>query len=212
MKKIFIYLSFIFFTTSCLTPSGVQTRLNGGKYPLGYLHDSPIIENKTDITLCSHVNDLSENSPITSVLKKDGHSIWLLFYYSYDFDLKVNLGKNALHPELQTFVKQSFDKESERTGLFKTVVDSSKANYNLIIDILDYNVEADYYAYGNAMGNYQSWGAHASASKGSLKLVIKLVKKTEVLFEKEYTAERMSDFVQNKSATRNELNKALMKI
>ena len=211
MKKLVLAFCIIPFISSCFGPKHLQTQLNRNQYPLGYLHDSQKNDEKLDISISPRIIDNSDTTYLTSVNKDDGHLLYLVFMYDYDYDYTISLGKNSVKPSLPEFIKQSFIKESERSGIYKISDTTTTTSYNVLIEILDYKVFSKYHKNGSAFGGYQEWHIDVQPSKGDLSMRLNIFYiKNNVIFTKEYQSNKTSNFVKSRSTSENEINKNMM--
>lgn len=211
MKKIVLAFCIIPFFSSCLGPKHLQTKLNRDQYPLGYLHDSQKNDSKLDISVYAKIIDNSDTTYLTQVTKDDGHLLYLVFMYEYDYDFAINLGKKSVKPSLPEFVRQSFIKESERSGIYKISDTAATASYNVSIEILDYKVSSKYHKSGSAFGGYQEWSVDVQPSNGYLSTRLNIFdNENKVLFTKEYKSNETTSFVKSRSESEREINKNMM--
>lgn len=211
MRKFILAFCIVPVLSSCFGPKHLQTKLNRNQYPLGYLHDSPKNDRKTDISISPQVIDNSDTTYLTKVNKDDGHLLYLIFMYDYDYDYTINLGKNSVRPNISEFIRQSFIKESERSGIYKISDTTASKEYKVLIEVSDYNVSSKYHETGSAFGGYQEWQIDVQPSKGNLSMKLIIFDSNDnALFTKEYKSNKTSNYVKSRSKSENEINKNMM--
>ncbi len=211
MRKFILAFCIIPILSSCYGPKYLQKKLNRNQYPLGYLHDSHKNDGKLDISIYPQVIDNSDTTYLTKVNKDDGHFLFLLFMYNYDYDFTINLGKNSFRPNMSEFIKQSFIKESERSGIYKINDTTASAKYKALIEISDYKVSSKYHKNGSAFGNYKEWHIDVKPSKGDLSMILNIIDSNDnVIFTKEYKSNKTSNYIKTRSESENEINKSMM--
>lgn len=149
----------------------------------------------------------------SSVIKNDGRFLWLLLYYSYDYDMTVTLGENASNPTVTNVVKNAFYGTIDRSGIFNRVVETEtvKPNYRSVITIKEMDVTCKYYRTGMGFWSYTTDEVKADKSYGKYTINLKLYNQNgEVMLDKDYTKDAVTDFAIS-TTKYNEVSKMAMK-
>jgi hypothetical protein len=211
MRALLLSLCIVLSLSSCLGPKTLQKKLNRNKYPIGYLHDSPINIEKLNISISPIIVDSSDSTYLTQVIKDDGHFLYLVIMYDYHYDMTVRLGKNSLQPSITESIEKSFIKESERSGIYKVRDTSASKNHLAKIEVLDYQVSSKYQKNGSAFGSYQQFHINVHPSNGYIKMKLSVFDNEEkVLFTKEYHSVVTSNYLKSRSMSEREINTGLM--
>ena len=155
--------------------------------------------------------DLSDTTFFTRVDKYDGHNVFLVVAWDYEYYSTVYLGKNSVTPPFTEFIKESFIKESDRSGVFLVDDTMASINYNLNIEIMEFKIESKYYRTGNAVGNYQRLEIKVSPSVGNLGLTAKVFDSGgNVVFSKDYKSIKTTEYTYSRSRSESQINKNMM--
>ena len=114
----FIYFLIIaLLAISCSQSKMLQKSLSKYKAPIGYLHDSKIVDCAKRDSLMVNLNTRSLDS-LTSVSKINGLVLPFLFFNYTEYNMRVKLGQGSIEEKFDDFFANSFIEESKRTGCF----------------------------------------------------------------------------------------------
>lgn len=208
-RNIFILLFVVLILASCSARRLLQYKLNRDQYPLGYLHDSPVQKNKIQIAVFPERIELPDTINPTIVVKPDGHFYFLKALFKLSCVFTIKLGENSLTPQLESFINNSFIKESERSGIFLVNDSSVIKKYNLKLEILEHFVETYYMSNSVSMGTR----TYSSITPALAHLKLKALlydSDNELVFSKDYESDRKENFLNTVSRSERDLNFDLM--
>ena len=200
MKKntsiLYTLIAVILFT-GCMGPKSLQRQINRTAYEPVMIFDSEIASEKSDQKVAfAFVNE--SNLPLEStVVKNEGRFLYLVLFYSYDYDMTVTLGENASEPSATTIVKNAIYGTADRSGIFHRVMDtdSVKADYRSVITLKEANISCKYYRKGMGMGSTSTNEVRADKSIGKVVMNLKLYDRDgAVILEKDYEENGITDF------------------
>jgi hypothetical protein len=201
----FIYLGLFFLgLISCSGSKMLQKSLQKYKSPIGYLHDTKIVDcQKSDTIFISAISNKVLDT-ITNVSKINGKVLPFIFFTYTETNMKVKLGQSSIEQSYNDFFINSLIDESKRSGCF--VVDSrkpSKSQYSLEITIDTCNVKSKYkrsttvlfllFAYSMS---FQEFGFPAETD---LVVSAKLKKEDKIISEKSYNIKKTQPFLNSRS-------------
>ena len=110
--------------TGCAGTRGLQLTLEGRTGELLYLHDSETVDDKQKgtVKIVSFVVD-DVLPPDTTVRKKSGFLVPLLFVNFWKYEYECRLGSSQIENDYKEFARQSFIEELERSGTYRQAED-----------------------------------------------------------------------------------------
>lgn len=177
----------------------LQKSLSNFNAPIGYLHDSKIINGPKTDSLIVRLNNQSLDS-ITNVSRINRLILPFLIFNYNEVNMKVKLGQNSIQQKYDDFFAGSLVDESNRTACFG--ISNQNANdslYTLDITIDTCSIQSKYqrsttvlflfFAYSIS---YQEMGFPAETN---LKVSTKLKKGNVLIAEKTYAIKRTQPFI-----------------
>lgn len=188
MKKIWILVAF-FFLTGCAGATGLQRTLEESSGELLFLHDSEKVPDKQTETVkiaSFVVDDILQ--PNTTVEKKSGYIVPLLFLNFWKFEYQSSLGYAQIKNDYKKFIQESFVQELERSGKFRQIED--QADLELDIEVKNVTMSAPIVKTGNFLFVVVAWGFGYNTLAGPVDVVatanVALKKDGIELFNKEF--------------------------
>lgn len=209
MKQI-VLLLFPLFLISCSESKILLTRLNKHQAPLGYLHDSKILDcNKSSSLTLSKVDNRAFDT-LTSVSKINQKVYPFLIYNYAEINLAVSLGQNSLEQNYPDFFKKSFILESQRTGCYSLSDNSNESVYTVEITFDTCKINTIYQKKTSIIFLLFAYSINTQEiglpSKAKLALNVKLKKNDNLMFEKNYLIERTQPFLNSKNNNANKFS------
>lgn len=208
MKNLVFYFCGLLLT-SCSSSTILLNSLNKTKAPLYYLHDTP--KKDCDRTTTVSISEFSSNQlqQLTTVEKINRKIIPLIFYNYEEVNLAVKLGKNSLNQEYDEFFKHSLSTESKRTGCFSLADSIPQSDYFLEIKYDTCFVNSKYKMNSTTIFMLLFYGTtyeeSGSPAYSKLRFSAQLKKGEDVIFTKNYLADREQPFITNKYKDINKL-------
>ena len=199
--------------TSCMGPKSLQRQINRTAYEPVMIYDSEIASEKSDQKVAFDFINESALPAESTVIKNDGHFLWLLIFYTYDYDMTVRLGENASDPSATNIVKNALYGTIDRSGAFNRIVEteSTEADYKTVVTLKEVDISCRYYRKGMAFGSASTDEVRADKSIGKMVLNLKLYDKTgEMILEKDYEENGVTAFTTPSTKYR-EVRKMAMK-
>ncbi|MCG3110695.1 MAG: hypothetical protein MCM46_02615 [Candidatus Manganitrophus sp. SB1] len=188
MKKLWILVA-IFFLTGCAGATGLQRTLEVSSGELLFLHDSEKVPDKQTETVkiaSFVVDDILQ--PNTTVEKKSGYIVPLLFLNFWKFEYQSSLGYAQIKNDYKKFIQESFVQELERSGKFRQIED--QADLELDIEVKNVTMSAPIVKTGNFLFVVVAWGFGYNTLAGPVDVVttanVALKKDGIELFSKEF--------------------------
>lgn len=197
------------FLISCSDSKMLLKSFNEYRVPLDYLHDSKIKEcdRSTHIAIGNIDNQVLDSS--TTITKLSHKVLPLLFYNYEEVKLAVELGQSSLETNYSDFFKTSFTTESQRTGCFSLIENSTEPEYTVEITYGTCEVNSMYERTSTILFlllaysmNFQEIGYPAETE---LALTVKLKKETDLIFNKKYLITKVQQFINVPSQNVNKL-------
>lgn len=192
LKKIIIMTSLIALCCGCT--NHIISGMGKTSYPLSYLHDSKIIDNKAKVNLCfESIKNETKNFPeATKVDHKKTFVLPLIFVNIWDVKYECVLGKLSLSEDLMNFVSTGLVNEAKRSGNFTLIQGSDHCDYFLELIIKDHNTMGPYRQYGSIIFLVLAFGANSSESAGpalsKVSMHMRLSRKGSVVLAKDIEA------------------------
>ena len=214
MKKSLLPLFFaaVLFT-SCMGPKSLQRQINRTAYEPVMIYDSEIASEKSDQKVAFDFINESGLPAESTVIKNDGHFLYLILFYTYDYDMTVKLGENASDPSATNIVKNALYGTVDRSGAFNRIVETetTKADYKSVVTLKEVDISCKYYRKGMAFGATSTDEVRAEKSIGKVVLNLKLYDRSgAVILEKDYTENGVTEFATS-TTKYNEVRKMAMK-
>lgn len=216
MKKIssilgLLALALLF--TNCVGPKSLQKQINRTAYEPVLILDSEKVAEKSEETIAFDLINESPLTPESTVFKNDGHFLYLLIFYTYEYDMTITLGDNASNPTAMRVMENALHGTFDRSGVLQRLAqqDSSVTDYKAIISVKELDIKCDYLNKGFGFWSFSTAEAKAQKSVGHVLLNLKLYDKAgELLLEKDYVEKKTTEFA---STTTNysEVRKMAMK-
>ena len=201
----FTYLGLLILgLTSCSGSKMLQKNLSKFQAPIGYLHDSKIVDSpKNDTIFISAINNKGIDS-ITTVTKINSKILpFLLFNYT-ETNMKVELGQSSIEQSYNDFFTNSLIDESKRSANF--VIDprsAGKNQYSLEINIDTCNVRSKYQRSTTVLFFFVAYSMSFQElgfpSETNLVVTAKLKKEGQIISEKSYRVKRTQPFLNSQS-------------
>jgi len=209
IKKMY-FLFFIVFM-GCASTNAIKKALDKQVFPITYLYDSKIEEEKIDDGV--YIKPIQNNSQslnkTAQVVKTKGLIVPLLVFNMWDYQYDCDLGESGVQEDIPEFVRKSLIEESERSGKFRIVQSVDSCDYILEMSINDHSVGGPYRENGFAYFALYFYGYNyretAGPATSHVSLTAKLIKGEDVLFEKELLAEKVSAPLKRQYRKTNEL-------
>jgi len=206
----FLYISiFALIVVSCSESRMLQKSLGNFNAPIGYLHDTKIIDSPKTDSLIVWLNNKSLDS-ITNVSKINAKILpFLVFNYS-EVNLKVKLGQSSIQQKYDDFFSSSLIDESNRTGCFGiSNLDSNDSLYTLDITIDTCSTYSKYQRSTTVLFLFFAYSVSASElgfpAETNLKVSTKLKKGNVLIAEKSYAIKRTQPFIPSSNKSVNNL-------
>lgn len=177
----------------------LQKSLGNFNAPIGYLHDSQIIDSPKPDSLIVWLNNKSLDS-ITNVSKINALVLpFLVFNYS-EVNLKVKLGQNSIQQKYDDFFASSLVDESKRTGCFGiSNLESNDSLYTLDITIDTCTTYSKYQRSTTVLFLFFAYSISSSElgfpAETNLRVSTKLKKGSVLIAEKSYAIKRTQPFI-----------------
>lgn len=200
MKNLVFYLCGLLFT-SCSSSTILLNSLNKTKAPLYYLHDTS--KKDCDRTTTVSISEFSNNQlpPTTTVEKINRKIIPLIFYNYEEVNLGVKLGKSSLNQDYNNFFKYALNTESKRTGCFSLTDSVSSADFSLQIKYDTCFANSKYRMNSTTIFMLLFYGTtyeeSGSPAYSKLRFSAELKRGEDVIFTKNYLADREQPFISN---------------
>jgi hypothetical protein len=177
----------------------LQKSLQNYKAPIGYLHDSKIIEGPKKDSLIIWLNNKSLDS-LTTVSKQKGKLYpFIVFNYS-EVNMGVKLGQSSMEQTYDDFFAGSLADESERSGYF--TISNSNSNdslYTLDIEIDTCTTNSKYQHSTTVLFLFFaysiSYAERGFPAETNLKVSTRLKKGSALIAERTYTINRTQPFL-----------------
>ncbi len=213
LKSLSVVFLLIILFASCVGPKALQRQINKKSYESVLIFDSEKITEKPDRKINFEIVNESTIPAESTVLKNDGRMLWLLLFYTYNYDMTITLGDNASNPSALPLVENALTGTFDRSGAFKRVLSSKslETDYKGIITIKELNITCDYYRKGMGFWSYTTQSENADNSTGKVKFNLKLYNNEgSLLLDKDYTENRSIAFATTSTKIR-EVKKMTMK-
>jgi hypothetical protein len=128
------------------------------------------------------------------------HKLLPFILYNYEeTDLAVNLGQSSIEQNYSDFFKESFKKESQRTGCYSLTDDIDNTDYILEIRFDTCQTKSKYRKIDTLLFLLVAFGSSTQEigdpSETDLNLNVKLIKDDKLVFEKKYSINRTQPFI-----------------
>ena len=184
---------------SCSESKMLLQSLNKYQVPINYLHDTEIVEcdKNTSILFGSFENQVFDSSTSVTTIS---HKFLPLIIYNYDeTNLAVNLGQSSIEQDYSDFFKESFKKESQRTGCYLLTDEIDNNDYILQIRFDTCQTKSQYQTRGVLIFLVVAFGVSVQEagfpSQTDLNVNVKLIKDNNLVFEKGYSIDRRQPFI-----------------
>ncbi len=184
---------------SCSDAKLLQKSLNKYQVPIDYLHDTEIVgcDKTISILLGSFENQVFDSSTSVTTIS---HKLLPFIIYNYEeTNLAVNLGQNSIEQDYSDFFKESFKKESQRTGCYSLTDEVDNNDYVLQIRFDTCRTKSQYQTKGVLLFLLVAFGVSVQEigfpSETDLNVNVKLVKENTLIFENKYSINRMQPFI-----------------
>lgn len=185
---------------SCVDESKILLQsLDKYKLSIDYLHDTEIAEcdKSTSILFGSFENQAFDNSTSVTMIN---HKLLPYIIYNYEeTNLAVNLGQSSIQQTYSDFFKESFKKESQRTGCYSLTDQIGNNDYNLEIIFNTCLTRSKYQIQSTFLfllvASSLDVRRSGSPSETDLNLNVKLFKAKHLVFEKRYLIGRKQPFI-----------------
>ncbi|SDK72456.1 hypothetical protein SAMN04488034_101238 [Salinimicrobium catena] len=203
MKKftsLFVLMALGLLFTNCVGPKSLQKQINRTAYEPVLILDSEQVPEKSDKTIAFEVLNESPLTPESTVFKNDGHFLYLLVFFTYEYDMTITLGDNASNPTALSVLQNSFFGTFDRSGLLQRTPkeEGSETDYKAIVRVKELDIKCDYMNKGFGFGSFSTAEAKAQKSVGKILLNLELYDhEGALLLEKDYVENRIMDFASN---------------
>ena len=211
------YLKFLFISlilSSCLGAKPLSNQLNRLEpTELFSLHENRGRAQKIPVAMNLLVEDNSSIPDKIVVTKnKKTFPFYILIASYFDYDLQVKAGRSVFSSSLESFYKESLNKEITKNAIFDPIkTQSSNSEYQLKISIDTCNTEAQYIQQHIHFLYFMKYVKEASPSENFTKVTVNLVNdKGESLFNKIYVAKNRINFPTDISSNIKQLNESLI--
>ena len=197
--KYILFFSIPLLLFSCSESKMLLQSLNKYQVPIDYLHDTDIAEcdRQTSILFGSFENQVFDSSTSVTTIK---HKLLPFIIYNYEeTNLAVNLGQTSIEQNYSDFFKESFRKESQRTGCYSLTDEIDNNDYILEIRFDTCQTKSKYQKNSTIIFLGIAYGMSLREvgfpSETDLNLNVKLIKGYDLVFEKEYSIGRKQPFI-----------------
>jgi len=207
MKHLNLLLLIPFLLTSCTEAKMLSKSLNRYQVPLGYLHDSRVIDcdRSTSISIVDFDNSVFDSA--TTVTKINQKILPFIIYNYTEVNLAVNMGQSSLTQNYSDFFKESFLAESQRIGCFSLTDDPTK--YTLEISFDTVKINSKYQRSSTVLFFLIAYSMYfhetGFPAEARLALNVRLRKGRDLIFEEEYFVYREQPFLSNQMRNVNQL-------
>lgn len=200
MKNLYSILSLLGLSllfTNCVGPKSLQKQINRTAYEPILILDSEQVTEKSDKTIAFEIVNESPLTPGSTVFKNDGHFLYLLIFYTYEYDMTITLGDNASNPSALGIMENALYGTFDRSGILQRQMpsDSSVTDYRALVTVKEVDIKCDYINKGFGFWSFSSSEASAQKSQGKVVTNLKLYdKEGNLLLEKDYTKHETTEF------------------
>ncbi|MBN2286735.1 MAG: hypothetical protein JXI43_09830 [Tissierellales bacterium] len=197
----FITIAFLFVLFSGCAKQ--LTRDLQGSFPLDYMQDSEICNHKAPIKVAiGNITNEVELNDLTYARTKYFVPIPLLFVNFGVSGYSCKLGQSAFDSKIEDFVRESFEKEAQRSGCFEIVKDGSE-EYTANLSIVEQETKGPYTKYFYmyfAMYVYgYGYGQKAGPGQSSIALKMDLKNENGESFSKQFESQTSTEMLRGKN-------------
>lgn len=196
--------------SSCVGPYMLQYKLKDYKVPLSYEHDTNIDSLKSSRKVCIRVIDNLKTNDTTKVKDNGFLVVPLVIAGGYKGDFTVTLGKSSVTPSFSDFVNHSIQAEANRSGNFIVKKRAFRADYTVIITLVDCQISTEYHKDRIRYSRYSKESWNLKPIKGEFVAEVKVVGRKNLVFEKTYISNKSSQPEMQNFKSEFEMNKKMM--
>ena len=196
--------------SSCVGPYILQYKLKDYKVPLNYEHDTNIDSLKSSRKVYIRVIDNLHTNDTTKVKDNGFLLVPLVIAGGYKGDFTVTLGKSSVTPSFSEFVHCSIQTEANRSGNFIVKKRAFRADYTVIITLVDCQISAEYHKDRIRYSKYTKENWVLKPVTGKFIAEVKVQGRGKIIFEKTYSNNKSSQTETQNFKNEYEMNKKMM--
>lgn len=196
--------------SSCVGPYMLQYKLKEYKVPLNYEHDTNFDSLKSSRKVYIRVIDSLHTNDTTKVKDNGFLLVPLVIAGGYKGDFTVTLGKSSVTPSFSEFVHYSIQTEANRSGNFIVNKRAFRADYTVIITLVDCQISAEYHKDRIRYSKHTKENWVLKPVTGKFIAEVKLHGRRKIIFEKTYSSYKSSQTEIQNFKNEYEMNKKMM--